>query len=124
MVEQLDARLDNVLGRWRQALRANLGSETARRSLQAMTPAERQPIEYFLAQADDCAEIPAGFVTAATQALYGITAVTLSVDGIIEALKAGGLPSTQDELKRRFADCLAAAMRGHDARNTRLSIDS
>jgi hypothetical protein len=123
MLDQLDARLDDLLIRWRQALQANLTSETAQRSLQAMAPTERQPIERFLEQGDDDPDIPEGFVAAATQALRGIEAVALAVDDLLEALKEGGLPCTVDELQRRFAEFVRQNMRGHDPRNTRLTLD-
>ena len=122
-LDQLDARLDDLLVRWRQALCANLSSETAQRSLEAMAPAERQPIEAFLAQADDASEVPAGFVDVAVQALRGIEALTLPVDELLEALKEGGLPCTVDELQRRFGDFVRRQMRGHDRGNTRLTLD-
>ena len=123
MLDQLDARLDDLLARWRQALRANLTSETAQRSREAMAPGERGPIERFLDQGDDDADIPEGFVAAATQALRGIEALTLPLDGLLEALKAGGLPCTVEELQRRFAEFVRTRMRGHDPRNTRLTLD-
>jgi len=41
----------------------------------------------------------------------------------LEVLKAGGLPCTLGELKRRFAEFVGEAMRGHDPRNTRLTLD-
>jgi hypothetical protein len=119
----LDDRLDDMLYRWRQALRTNLGSETVKHSLAAMSPKERKPIEAFLAQKDDDAAIPAGFVRAATQALQGIEALTLPVDALLEALKAGGLPCTAEELQHRFEDYLRKTMRGHDTHNTRLTLD-
>ena len=123
MLDQLDARLDDMLVRWRQALRDALESEPARHSREAMAPAERRPIERFLAQSDDAPDIPEYFVTAATQALRGIEALTLPVDDLLEALKQGGLPCTLDELQRRFAEFVGAEMRGHDPRNTRLTLD-
>jgi hypothetical protein len=119
----LDDRLDNTLIRWRQALRANLGSETVKHSLDAMSPNERQPIEAFLAQADEDAAIPDGFVRAASQAFQGIESLTLEMDVLLEALKTGGLPCTVDELQRRFVDYIQRTMRGHDVRNTRLNLD-
>lgn len=119
----LDNRLDDLLQRWRQALCTNLGSDTAQHSLRAMTPAERQPIEAFLAQEDTDTTIPAGFVASASQALYGIEAVTLSADDLLQALHEGGLPCTAEELQRRFSDYVHKTMRGHDARNTRLTLD-
>jgi len=123
MLEQLDARLGDLLTRWRQALRDALTSETARHSLEAMSPAERKPIERFLSQHDDDPAVPQGFVTVATQALRGIEALTLPVDDLLETLKAGGLPCTLEELQRRFDGFLHGHMRGHDSRNTRLTLD-
>ena len=123
VLEQLDARLDDLLTRWRQALRSNLSSETAQRSLKAMMAVERRPIEQFLEQREGDQSIPRGFVAAATQALRGIEALTLSVDGLLDALKEGGLPCTMDELERRFNVYVNSAMRGHDWRNTRLALD-
>ncbi len=123
VLDRLDDRLDDLLIRWRQALQANLTSETAQRSLEAMTPDERRPIERFLEQSDDDPAIPDGFVAAATQALRGIEALTLPVDSLLEALKEGGLPCTVDELQRRFISFVSQNMRGHDPRNTRLTLD-
>lgn len=39
------------------------------------------------------------------------------------ALKAGGLPCTREELQNRFKQFLDQQMRGHDAANTRLTLD-
>ncbi len=123
MLLQLDERLDDLLIRWRQALRANLTSETAMRSRKAMTPAERKPIEGFLAQSDDDTNIPQGFVESAVRALRGIEAVTLPVDDLVGALKAGGLPCTVQELQGRFRNFVQKAIRGRDESNTRLTLD-
>ena len=123
MLVQLDMRLDDLLVRWRQALRANLTSETAMHSRKAMTPAERKPIEGFLAQSDDDTNIPQGFVDSSVRALHGIEAVTLPVDDLVEALKAGGLPCTVQELQGRFRNFVQKAIRGRDESNTRLTLD-
>jgi len=123
MADQLDARVDDLLTRWQRALQANLTSETARHSLEAMGPAERRPIEQFLGQCEDDPSIPGGFVSAATQALRGIEALTLPVDDLLEALKEGGLPCTVEALQSRFIDFVNQNMRGHDPRNTRLTLD-
>jgi hypothetical protein len=122
-LDQLDRRLDDLLGRWRQALRANLTSETAQHSLEAMTPAERGPIAQFLDQGDGDTSIPKRFVDAAIKALRGIEAITLPTDGVLEALKEGGLPCTMEEMERRFVGFVNRNMRGHDSRNTRLTLD-
>ena len=67
--------------------------------------------------------IAEGFVAAATQALRGIEALTLPMDDLLAALKAGGLPCAVEELQRRFAEFVSNRMRGHDPRNTRLTLD-
>jgi hypothetical protein len=123
LVELLDARLDDLLARWRQALRSNLTSEAAQRSLQAMNPDERRPVEQFLAQRDGEAAIPDGFVSAAVRALHGIEAVTLAVDDLLEALKEGGLPCSVEQLEQRFGGFVQVRMRGRDPRSTRLTLD-
>jgi hypothetical protein len=121
-LDQLEQRLADMLMRWRQALRDALTSETAQRSIEAMMPAERRPIEQFLEQADEASDIPDGFVEAAIQALRGIQAIHLPVDELLEALSEGGLPCTLEELKRRFNHFLDESMRRRDPRNTRLTL--
>ncbi|MFH1907109.1 MAG: DUF6079 family protein, partial [Chloroflexota bacterium] len=123
LLDQMDGRLDDMLMRWQQALRANLQSETVKHSLDAMSAKEKKPIDAFLAQKDNDPAIPDGFARAASQALQGIEAITLGVDALLDALKTGGLPCTVDELQRRFGDYIQKTMRGHDARNTRLTLD-
>jgi len=38
-------------------------------------------------------------------------------------LKEGGLPCTVEELQHRFTEFVSQNMRGHDPRNTRLTLD-
>ncbi len=123
VIERLDTTLDNLLTRWRQALRDALSSQAARSSLEAMTANERKPVEVFLSQDDQETVIPKGFVQSANQALRGIQAITLPVDALLEALKTGGLPTTTDELQRRFSEFVNKQMHGHDANTTRLTLD-
>jgi hypothetical protein len=123
MLRLLDEKLSELLQNWRKALRTNLNSETAQHSLEAMSPAERKPVEAFLSQGDEAESLPLNFVPAAIQALRGIQAVTIPVDGLLQALKTGGLPCTREELQNRFKQFLDQQMRGHDAGNTRLTLD-
>ncbi len=123
LVRLLDEKLSDLLKNWRKALQTNLASETAQHSLEAMSPAERKPIEEFLKQSDEAESVPINFVPAAIQALRGIQAVTIPVDSLLQALKAGGLPCTREELQNRFRQFVDQQMRGHDAGNTRLTLD-
>ncbi len=119
----LDKMLDDMLKGWRKALIDALSSDSAQTSLEAMTPKERTPVEEFLKQKEDDPKIPNGFVDAAQKALRGISSVTLPVNELIKALKAGGVPSTLTEMQRRFNDFMKAHMKGHDPENTRLTLD-
>ena len=119
----LDQMLDDMLKGWRQALKDALSSESAEKSLGAMTPKERKPVDEFLKQKEDDTNIPFGFVDAAQNALRGISSIILPVDELIKALKAGGVPSTLAEMQRRFNDFMKAHMKGHDPENTRLTLD-
>ncbi|GAP13552.1 hypothetical protein LARV_01307 [Longilinea arvoryzae] len=123
LVHLLDDKLSDLLKNWRKALRDNLNSNIAQHSLEAMSPAERKPVDDFLQQGDDAENLPVNFVPSAIQALRGIQAVTLPVDLLMQALKAGGLPCTREELQNRFKQFLDQQMRGHDAGNTRLTLD-
>jgi hypothetical protein len=123
MVKQQDEKLSEILKNWRGALRTNLNSDTAKQSLEAMSATERKPIEDFLNQTDDAETLPVNFVKAAIQALRGIQAVTIPIVSLMQALKTGGLPCTREELQNRFKQFLDQQMRGHDAGNTRLTLD-
>jgi hypothetical protein len=122
-LELLDERLDTILAQWHAALADALRSETAQHSRAAMTAQERQPLEVYLTLPDPAgASLPAGLAQAANQALRGIDTVSLAVDELVEALRAGGLPCTVEQLNQRFASHVAAAMRSRDARTTRLTL--
>jgi hypothetical protein len=118
---QLEAELDLMLAHWEGALQNTLRSETAQESLSRMTIAERQVIERYLAAKEE--PLPEDFVQIANRALRGIQKVTFDVNELLEALSIGGFPCTEDDLRQRFETFLQEKMRGHDARNTRLSIE-
>jgi hypothetical protein len=123
LLTTLDERLTNLVLRWQQALRDGLNSESACASLEALTPAERQPIEQFLAQADDDPRIPPGLATVANQVLRGIRALPIAAGALLEALKEGGMPCTVTDLQQRFNQFISQEMRGHDRNNTRLTLN-
>ena len=122
-IANLEELLADMLLRWRQALKTNLTSKTAQASIEAMSPKERKPIEEFLKQNKDAPDLPKGFVELANKALQGIHSITLPVEELVEAMKAGGLPSTVAEMQRRFNEFVQQKMKGHDANNTRLTLD-
>lgn len=121
-LDDLDGRLDGLLSGWRAALRDALAGESVQQSLRGMTPAERKPVDQFLAAADEDPSLPGGFVESVNRALRGIQAVALDADALLEALREGGLPCTFDELLARFGHFAGKAMHGHDKAATRLTL--
>jgi hypothetical protein len=123
-VSSLDARLDTILQQWHAGLQDALNSDVARTSRAAMTPAERRPLEDYLAQSDPMAQpLNDKLVTAANRALRGLQTVPLAGEELLDAMRQGGLPCTVSELEARFKRYLAQLMRGHDTNNTRLTLE-
>lgn len=118
----LDDRLSALGESWQRTLREALRSDQAQASLSAMTAAERQPIERFLAQAEADWALPEGLVEQANQALRGIRIVPVSRDALLQALGEGGLPCTPDALRQRFKRFLDDLLRGKDEGSTRLTL--
>ncbi len=120
----LSNRLEMLTAQWHGGLRDALASDTARQSMAAMTPAERRPLDAYLALADPTVvALPPGLVPAANKVLHGLTTKGIAVPALVAALKQGGLPCTIQELESRFRRYLAQQMRGHDEGNTRLILE-
>lgn len=120
-LDALEERLVGMLTDWRKAVVDALQSDTARASLEAMTPAERSAVEAFLRNSDAMV-LPEGFVDAANKALKGIDALAIGVEQLAAALRQGGMPCTVADLRERFSRLLQEAMRGHDEANTRITL--
>jgi len=117
-------QLDTMQKQWHAAIRQNLQSETAKKSIAAMGASERRPIEQYLEIADpDGAQLPKGLVEAVNRALRGIRMVTLSATALLASLQTGSMPCTESELRQRFDAYLRKALSGSDAANTRLTIE-
>ena len=121
-LEHLDQRLDTLSESWRKAVREGLDSEIAQQSLAGMTADERKPINAFLALGENEPSVPTGFVKAATVALTGIESVAIESEHLLDALRAGGMPCTVDQLERRFEAYVSETLRNHTRQKTRVTI--
>jgi len=121
-LDDLDGRLGDLLAGWQAALRAALDTDSVRHSLGDMTPAERRPIEQFLATPAGDPTLPAGLVQSVNRALRGIQALALDPGELLAALRAGGLPCTVDDMLARFGAFIGETLRGHDKNATRLTL--
>lgn len=120
----LDERLDTILSQWHDGLRSALQSEMAQQSLEAMTATERKPLETYLAfEAPRQETLPPKLAEAANRALRGLQTVTVEPDELLAALRQGGLPCTVGELQQRVKHYLDGILRGHDATNTRITLE-
>jgi hypothetical protein len=120
----LDSRLETLLAQWHAGLRNALQSDTAQASMRAMAPAERAPLDAYLALTEPAAEaLPTGLVASVNRALHGMTTLAVQPAALAEALKQGGLPCTVEELELRFRRHVQTLLRGHDAGSTRLTVE-
>jgi hypothetical protein len=121
-LKAVERGMDTLLQDWRRTLKEELEAESVRRSVAAMEPAERSPIEAFLAQADDAVTVPESLIKAVNDALHGIETIALGDDDLIEALQRGGMPTTRHQIEQRFRAFLDSQMHGKDVRATRLVL--
>lgn len=118
----IDLGIDTLLADWRRTLSEELRGASEQRSIGAMQPSERKPIDDFLAQPENATELPDGFVKAVNAALRGIETVTLQEGEVIAALQRGGMPTTRQQFEARLRAFLDEQMRGKDAGATRLVL--
>jgi hypothetical protein len=123
LLNRFEAGLDSLFARWQRVLRANLVSESAQRSLEVATEAERAPVERFLRQDASDPTLPDGFLEAADRALRELQTISISAEGMATAVREEGLPCSASEMERRLVGVVSQAMLGRDPRTTRLALD-
>ena len=114
--------LDRVFSEWTAALLENLNDPTTTKQVELLEPDRRRLIEGFLASRVLPDELSDDFVTAIGEVLSGLSKVVLTSDGIRAALESGGLPTTLDEMGRRFGQHLSNEAKGIDRARARILL--
>ncbi|MDA8066231.1 MAG: DUF6079 family protein [Thermaerobacter sp.] len=123
VLRDLDAELDGMYSTWTKTLVANLRDPVVHRSLELLEPEPRALVDTFLTQGI-LPENPAeDFVRALRDVLSGLEKVEMPLDGLKEALQAGGFPATLPELKKRFDGYVEALAQGKDPSKVRIVVE-
>ena len=119
----LDGELDALLAAWTDILLANLKDPTTRERLELVGPAQRDPVQAFIASRMLPDELHHDFVGAVAQVLSGLWKVVVTAEELRGALFPSGSPATPGELKKRFGDYVDDKAKGLDEAKVRIVIE-
>jgi hypothetical protein len=120
---QVDERLDQMVEEWTKTLLDNLEDPITQANLELLGQAQRQPVSEFLAKRALPEALSQGFIQALQDVLSGLDKVVLSIEGVKGALLEGGMPATQEEIKRRFEAYLKEQTKGRDLSKVRIVVE-
>lgn len=120
---QVDERLDQMVEEWTKTLLNNLEDPITQANLDLLGQAQRQPVSEFLAKQVLPESLSLGFIQALQDVLSGLDKVVLSIEAVKGALLEGGMPATQEEIKRRFEAYLKEQTKGRDLSKVRIVVE-
>ena len=123
ILQKLEDDLDLLVERWTQTLLSNLEDPATRDNLNLLRPEPRMLIEDFI-QGRKLPDAPSQvFLSALSEALSGLTKVSVKTADLRTALLRGGSPATLDEMKKRFEEYMDALTRGKEAGKVRIVLE-
>ena len=106
-----------------QTLLSNLEDPATRDNLNLLRPEPRMLIEDFI-KGRKLPDAPSQvFLSALSEALSGLTKVSVKTTDLRAALLKGGSPATLDEMKKRFEEYMDALTRGKEAGKVRIVLE-
>jgi hypothetical protein len=120
---QVDERLDQMVEEWTKTLLNNLEDPITQANLELLGQAQRQPVSEFLAKRALPEALSQGFIQSLQDVLSGLDKVVLSIEAVKGALLEGGMPATQEEIKRRFEAYLKEQTKGRDLSKVRIVVE-
>lgn len=123
-VSQLDSELDDMVRHWTNTLLSNLQDPTVSENIELLGVVEgRDHVEDFL-KSERLPDIVAPtFVTALQEVLCGLEKVVLIEHELLDALGAGGVPCTLNELNVRFESFVDKITAGKDQSRVRVVLE-
>lgn len=119
----VDERLDQMVEEWTKTLLDNLEDPITQASLDLLGKAQKQPVSEFLAKQELPESLSQGFIQALQTVLSGLDKVVLSIEEVKGALLEGGMPATQDEIKRRFEEYVKSRTKGKEVSKVRIVVE-
>jgi len=124
IIAGLDDKLDNLLDEWSTTLLTNLDDPTVGANIDLISdPSGKAELETFIKKRELPDPISPAFVKALQDALTGLEKVAVTDTALREALTAGGMPCTVDELRDRFDAYITFLTKGKDVKKTRVVVE-
>lgn len=123
MLESLDGELDKLVENWTQTLLTNLEDPTTKGNLGLLKPEPRKLVDGFIKNRTLPDNLDQDFIHALKEVLSGLTKVSVKVEGLRDALLAGGSPATLTEMKKRFEEYLDGLTKGKDPGKVRIVLE-
>jgi hypothetical protein len=119
----VDAGLDRMQDEWTRTLIENLSDPTVKRSLEALSAAQRKIVDGFTSKNELPATIENEFVMVLQQVFQGLEKVIVTTADIRKALTDGGVPCPVADMKARFDRHLDEVTRGKDPARIRIVVE-
>ena len=123
MLDQLNNELDNLVSEWTKTILTNLKDPSSQNSLGLLGDDSKQQINEFFASQCLPENITSVFIQALKEVLAGLLKVTITTEGLREALLSGGSPTTSDVLKNRFKDYIDEIVKGKEQNKVRIVLE-
>lgn len=120
----LEQKITQTYDGWIQSLLNDLEDPVIEEHLSLLSKGDRKLVETFLAEKSLPNPLPQSLVKALSQALSGLTRVTLRPTELYHELFPGGSPATVEEFKARFSSFADHLTKGQDQSKVRIVLES
>jgi hypothetical protein len=123
-LKHLDDKLDDLVASWTNSLLENLADPTVAGNFELITDANgRAALDSFQKSKVLPDPVSDAFVKAVREVLTGLHKVVMTRQALHDALVAGGMPATLDDIKARFVQHLAALAHGKEPAKVRVLVE-
>lgn len=122
VLKKLDQELDSLVEGWQTTLVDNLDDPTIQENFELLAPRARKLVQDFVSSRKLPEHISPEFVNAVQEALLGLEKITVTSQEVKQALLQGGVPTTPDDLLKRFDAFLVERCKGKDRNKIRLIV--
>lgn len=123
ILDDLDGKLDELIGNWTGTLLTNLEDPTIKGNLNLLMAGSRVMVDNFIKKRALPDELDQYFITALQEVLSGLTKVTLRITDLRDALLTGGSPTTLAEMRERFDEYLEGITKGKELGKVRIVLE-
>jgi hypothetical protein len=119
-LDELEEKLDKMVGNWTQALLTNLEGSS---NLNLLKPEQRSLVDDFINKKSLPDDISHDFISALQNALDKLIKVSIKIDNLYNILSESGSPATPAEMRKRFEDYLETLTKGKELDKVRIVLE-